>query len=408
MEDLRALTVDARRLYEELDRMLERQDAVNVDNINYEEILFSAKERPFKGHILCDKDELICKRYLTILSAIISLTNDVNKKTAQVRFLARILAACTEINVELKEVITDGMLMNERCIDEFQKVKDEELQVSLLIDLLLVTYLDGKAENKQLNFVIECMAMLGLEKEQVTAIGQVVKGLLEQDDILVMNQYQLLNIENVYCYMKNPPDGILVGDLEEAKKIKTKKIIFYGETYQTVREINCDLYEAEVIEFNGCHFVGINSFVNGNKKLYLNDCIFEKCETDETIFVLEHTEITLCEFKNFELNSKRGWPAVLKMSHCSITKSNFVNIKLKGSVRLIDSCDTTISDNDFIDITQNLNYQSNAVINVSAGAISNCKLINWNVAGKAIYLFDSIQHDIDVVESQIGKVLYIV
>ena len=393
MADLRELTTDAKRLYEALDYLLEKQDSAGAEQLDLKEIWFGAKSRPFQSHILCQKEETICRRYLVILSALISLTEDTAKKTIQVRFLARILAACKETDWGIRELVTDGMLLEERILDEFQELQDESLQNSLLIDLLLLTYLDGQPDEKQLDFAVGFMALSGIGQERARAIGAVVKGLLQQDDDEVIRQRKYLPLENIYCYMKNPPDGILVTDLEQAKMLAVPKVIFAEWIFQELAEMDCDQFQAEVIEFRGCHFIGINRFVNKEKKVLLTDCVFEKCSVTEEWMIVRNAIIHGCTFRNLSAFFDRMHPMIV-LKDSKVEKSVFTDIQIQsgrsGWGSLCVSLDTNIKECTFIKIEIDTGAYSNYTIWAYNGNVYNCKSQNCttnydiSLSGKAV------------------------
>ena len=393
MADLRELTTDAKRLYEALDYLLEKQDSAGAEQLDLKEIWFGAKSRPFQSHILCQKEETICRRYLVILSALISLTEDTAKKTIQVRFLARILAACKETDWGIRELVTDGMLLEERILDEFQEIQDEDLQNSLLIDLLLLTYLDGQPDEKQLDFAVGFMALSGIGQERAGAIGAVVKGLLQQDDDEVICQGKYLSLENIYCYMKNPPDGILVTDLDQAKMLAVPKVIFVGWIFQELPEMDCDQFQAEVIEFRGCHFIGINRFVNKEKKVLLTDCVFEKCSVTEEWMIVRNAIIHGCTFRNLSAFFYETHPMIV-LKDSKVEKSVFTDIQIQNGrgvwVGLCISLDTNIKECTFIKIKIDNFHYLNYIIQSYNGNVYNCKsqncATNYDIllSGKAV------------------------
>lgn len=396
MADLRELTTDAKRLYEALDYLLEKQDSAGAEQLDLKEIWFGAKSRPFQSHILCQKEETICRRYLVILSALISLTEDTAKKTIQVRFLARILAACKETDWGIRELVTDGMLLEERILDEFQELQDEDLQNSLLIDLLLLTYLDGQPDEKQLDFAVGFMALSGIGQERAGAIGAVVKGLLQQDDDGIIRQRKYLSLENIYCYMKNPPDGILVTDLEQAKMLAVPKVIFAEWIFQELAEMDCDQFQAEVIEFRGCHFIGINRFVNKEKKVLLTDCVFEKCSVTEEWMIARNTTIRGCTFRNLSALLDGNWLSkpMIVLKDSKVEKSVFTDIQIQNDRRewgsLCVSLDTNIKECTFIKIEIDTGDYSSYTIWAYNGNVYNCKSQNCttrydiSLSGKAV------------------------
>ena len=72
MADLRELTTDAKRLYEALDYLLEKQDNANTDDIDFKEIWFSAKARPFHNHLASTLEDFEARRHLLVLSSLIA------------------------------------------------------------------------------------------------------------------------------------------------------------------------------------------------------------------------------------------------------------------------------------------------------------------------------------------------
>jgi hypothetical protein len=328
MADLRELTTDAKRLYEALDDLMEKQESANAQDLDFKEIWFSAKARPFHTHILCKKEEDICKKYMVILAALVGLSKDAGKRTVQVRFLARLLAACENVSLDIRQIVTDGMMITEKSMDEIQEIKDEDLQISLLVDLFLMTYLDGQPDEKQLDFVIGIMAMLGLDREKAKAVGNVVKGLLEQNDELVMNQSCYINIGIVYCYMKNPPDGILVSDLEKAKTVEAEKIIFSGIEWKAISKINCDEYRAEKIEFVNCKFYGVQGIENRNKRVWLHECEFSHCDVEENLLTMKNTVIDNCKFIAIKSYDSK-FQHLFQLLNCEVTEITFQDVTIQ-------------------------------------------------------------------------------
>ena len=83
MADLRELMTDAKRLYEALEDLTAKQDEIRKDDIDLKEIWQSAKNRPFKNHMLSAQEYSICRRYLGMLSCIVALSDDGKRRTAE-------------------------------------------------------------------------------------------------------------------------------------------------------------------------------------------------------------------------------------------------------------------------------------------------------------------------------------
>jgi len=393
MADLRELTTDAKRLYEALNYLLEKQDLAHAEDMNFKEIWFGAKARPFKGHILCKKDEGTCRRYLVMLAAQISLAGEANKKTLQVRFLGRILAACDTVKFDIKEIITDGMLVEERSIDEFQKIKDEELKIALLIDMFLLSYLDGKPEERQLDFAIGFMALMGLNQETAKSI----KGILEQEDSLVLKQNTYLRVENMYCYMKNLPDGSWVSDLEKAKSVKAEKIIFNDLEWKAIAMIDCKEYKAHSIDFVNCSFYGIQGIVNRdkNKKIRFLDCQFINCEVEENLLTMRDTLFRNCIFKGIEsFDSKKQH--LFQFMDCEIENVIFEDVSIQhnfeysGGGGLLKALNCPIREMTVQRLITKADWsRTRNIIDLYGGRIYNCEFLDCKLDGTSYLLTSS-------------------
>lgn len=296
MADLRELTTDAKRLYEAMDILLTKQEEQGKGTEDFQEIWFAAKSRAFTKHILTGEEEHTRKLYLKILAGLTALAEQKENRTAQIRYIARVLAACPEIGIELEAVVSEGLLLMPQDMDEMRGMEQEDVKDALVIDLLLMCYLCGQPEEKQIDFVTGFLAMLGYSQEKTAAVGNIVKGLLEQKDEDVLHQSQQINVGIVYGLMKNPPDGILVADLEKAKSVKADKIIFSGLTWKAIPVIRCDEYAAEEIEFVDCTFEGVQGMRNITKKVILRRCKFQNCEVKENLLTLVNATIEDCQF----------------------------------------------------------------------------------------------------------------
>lgn len=296
MADLRELTTDAKRLYEAMDVLLAKQEEQGKGTEDFQEIWFAAKSRAYTKHILTGEEEHTRKLYLKILAGLTALAEQKENRTAQIRYIARVLAACPEIGIELESVVSEGLLLTPQDMDEMRGMEQEDVKDALVIDLLLMCYLCGQPEEKQIDFVTGFLAMLGYSREKTAALGNIVKGLLEQKDEEVMHQSQQINVGIVYGLMKNPPDGILVADLEKAKSVKADKIIFSGLTWKAIPVIQCDEYAAEEIEFVDCTFEGVQGMRNITKKVVLRRCKFQNCEVKENLLTLVNAIIEDCQF----------------------------------------------------------------------------------------------------------------
>jgi hypothetical protein len=390
MADLRELTTDAKRLYEAMDVLLAKQESEHTDDIDFKELWFSAKARPFQTHVLSTKEELLCKRYLTILAGAAALADNKEKRTIQVRFIARILAACSNCEMDIKELITDGMTLTEKGIDELTELADPEIQTCLLVDLLLLCYIDGDVDEKQLDFAIGWMAMFGLKRETAKAIGCAVKGILEQDDDAVIAQNGFLNVKNLYCYIKNLPDGILVSDIEQAKGIEAEKIIFTGVTWKAIPTIKCDAFKAQVIEFSKCTFDGIQGIVGKNKKVIIKNCIFKDSEVEQNFMTLKNATILDCRFTNISsLKSQNQHLFQLmdsRVEGCTFENDTITHMGAGGGLLKAKNC--VISQCYFEEITTTLigdNYYKNIVV-IYGGRIFSCRFDKCELAGSSFLL----------------------
>ena len=328
MSNLRELTTDVKRLYEAMNQLLEQQDEANTEDIDFRKIELSAKSRPFEHHCIDELDEDEARSYLLILSGLIALADNTEKKIMQFSFLARIIAGYKKAEISLKDIVTSGSLVQEKNIDELQKIENENEKIYLLIDLMLLVYLDGNIAERQLDYTVEIMTVLGIDRVKIKAVGNVVKGVLEQNDGLVFAQSVKIDITGVCCYMKNlRPDGVTVYDLEKAKSVKASKIIFEGLAWKGISRINIDEYKAEIVEFDNCTFQNIEGVTCFSKKVVFKDCKFTDCEVEENLFILKNAIISGTLFRNIKTcDSKCEY--LFYLYKCEVTNSKFISINI--------------------------------------------------------------------------------
>ena len=393
MADLRELTTDAKRLYESLDYLLEKQDKANDEEVDFKEIWFSAKARPFEHHCIERLDADEAKRYLLILSASIALADTAEKRSTQIRFLARIIAGYKAADFELRNIVNDGLLLKEKNIDELQEIEDMDVKIYLLIDLLIMTYLDGSLCDRQVDYAVGTMAFLGINRETTSAIGNAVKGILEQKDELIIAQAKYIYVEGLYCYMQNPPDGVLVYYLDKAKEVEANKIIFTGITWEGIPTINIDEYSAETVEFSNCTFKNIQGMVCISKKLVLKKCEFLDCEAAENLFVFANTKISDCRFAGLRTYDSKQKHLIYVMNS-EVQDSKFEDITVQHNQQMpfggVLKCKNCLLMNlNFNNIvTKGRSYWSNyqRVFDIYGGRIVNCRFDNCNLCDDSYLL----------------------
>lgn len=392
MADLRELTTDAKRLYEALDYLLEKQDEAKADEIDFKEIWFCAKARPFEHHCIerLELDE--ARNYLLLLSGLIALADDSEKKKVQIRFLARIIAGYKRTEISLRDIVNDGLFLQEENIDKLQEITNDDIKIYLLIDLLLMIYLDENLNERQMNYAVGTVAFLGLNKAKITAIGTAVKGILEQKDDMILAQAKDIDVNGLCCYMKNPPDGVVVNDLDKAKNINAKKIIFGGMEWRGLATIDIDEFCAETIEFRSCVFKSVQGMQCRNKHLILKDCAFLECEVEENMFILKNAEIINCLFKDIKsYDSKHMY--LIYILNSMVIKSKFENVDIQHNNEcpyggVLESANCVFEDVTFKKIVTQSGYASSEriVFDIMAGRLIDCTFTECSLADKSYLL----------------------
>lgn len=404
MADLRGLTTDAKRLYEALDFLVEQQETVNDNDIDFKEIWFTAKNRPFTLHILSRKEETVARMYLKILASLVALTTSTEKRTIQIRFIARILASCTNVDVSIKDIITDGIMLSEESISEFQGITEEDVQQCLLVDLLLLCYLDGQPDDAQLNFVAGFMAVLGTKEENVKAIGNVVRGILEQNDSFVFEQGKYFEVSNVYCYLKEIPDSLVMFDLEKAKTVDAEKVILKGVEFKSNSTIDCSKFKASIIEFTNCTFSKVQGLINKSedKKIIIKNCTFKDSEVEQTYMVLRNATISNSTFKNIRTFNSINSPLIV-LDKCEVSECTFEGIKLSSNQdlyggRFLEMFKTTFGnckisglETEFKYTTSNTAYYRR-IIGLYGGRMFECEFNDFKLSNSSILV--SFNNDI--------------
>lgn len=392
MADLRELTTDAKKLYEALDYLLEKQDKANADDIDFKEIWFSAKSRPFEHHCIEQLEPEETRSYLLILAGLIALADDTEKKKVQIRFLARIIAGYKKADFQLRDIVNDGLLLEEKHIDELLEIKIEAIKICLLVDLLLLIFLDEVLIERQMDYAVGTMAFIGIDKERTYAIGNAVKGILEQNDETVMAQAKYIDIVGMYCYMQKSPDGIVVSDLNEARNIVAKKIIFTGLYFEATPTIVLDEYGADVIEFSNCEFKSLQGLVCKTKRVILKNCTFLGCEAEENMFILRNAEIMGCKFEGIKTyDTKKKHLFYLLDSHITETIFNNISIQHNSSYPyggILKAKNTELKNVTFDGmITRSVSDSSyRRVFEFDGGRLVNCSFKNCSLAADSYLL----------------------
>jgi uncharacterized protein YjbI with pentapeptide repeats len=380
MVDLRDLTTDAKRLYEALNVLQEKEEKLNAYEVDLEEIWFSAKNRSFENHGITKLDVEEARNYLLLLAGLIALADDAEKRLGQIRFLARVIAGYKNAEINLKDIINGGLLLQKKNLDKLQEIRNHDVIICLLVDMLLMVYLDGNICAEQLDYVVEIIAVLGIRRDEVEAIGNVVKGILKQEDDLIISQSQYLDISNFNCYKKTPI-VIVVRDLEKAKKVKTEKIIFRNMEWERLSTINIDEYSAKTVEFSNCTFIGLSGMICKSKKLILSDCSFKDSVLEENMFILANAEISNCEFVNLRTTGSRT-KHLIYLLNSQVNDCQFSKITIQhnifspyGGVLKSENCVLKNSTFDHIETLSGDHSRYRKVFDFEGGELVDCKFL---------------------------------
>ena len=170
---------------------------------------------PVKEHPLSNCEEFVQKLYITQLCVMAEYENEDVENS--LKFVQRIMAGA-----KMKENITEyrknAMEMKLEQIEEFiLQCKENKLCDIFIIDSLLLTMGNGKANQKQVGYLAEMAEALGINKKRMGYLCEIAVCILEQDS----EKYQKVSakiphdvrneiVECVIGYLKEFVVGVLV------------------------------------------------------------------------------------------------------------------------------------------------------------------------------------------------------
>lgn len=251
------------------------QDKKENQGIDIGKIDGLAKQNPFNNHFINSYDEDIRIKYCTILASYVQYAETVEKKVKQYYFLSRIMN-CKRVPHSLEEIITSSEIIG---ISDFEKLHQElKENTSLLVfDIVLMLYLDGKFDDKQLDYLCETLAYLGTERKAVDSIMKACACILKHDDEKEVLKYAAdIPVAKLSCYLESPIKGDVVADIKDVRKSKEQYVTI---AYQTIRnvEIDIDTFGKEKIKFYNCRFEKISSIKAKKTKVEFEFCYFWDC-----------------------------------------------------------------------------------------------------------------------------------
>lgn len=343
----------------------------NTSQIDIKRIEALGKQATFQSHFVSFLDEDVAVKYCILLASAVRLLEDTEKKICQYYFISRILHS-SKAKCSLEEIITNAELVG---ISEFAYMKQElaeDIKV-FLFDLLLQISLEGKIEEKQLDYFCEVLAYVDMNEKDMKSLFRVVSCVLQENTEELFEDDSNFPTEKIVHYFEDfeivtSVDGILKAKKENIIIVGVKEFatLFSKERFIETKTENGVSVNVEKIKYSfhvntlkkrnivflKCAFKNIDSMDGIGMKITFKNCDFHECG----FLSFAETVINQCYFKkcgntkNIMLKIKSGKITNCKFEECSVTNIKEQSIKQK-----------------------NLTVENGTLIYLDKGLISNCE-----------------------------------
>lgn len=264
---------------------------------------------PFQTHPLKESDEYTKNLYCTMLTLILQYENEPMRE--QIVFLERIITGI-ELNLPVHTLIKQAKTADVEFAKEFyDQFADTTLARNFIVDALVMIYCRQKVAEKQLEFLVEVVDVLGVDEGEFEVLVQGAKVILStppEKAISLYNEKVVADYELLYYLPKDDSERNIIRlfnvTLESLQKVlkeqgKTNTVYvynskfkleeqFYIEETHDVYFINCEFtgnYNVHIktnfnVTFERCYFYHMHERcirVSRIKALYIISCKFEHC-----------------------------------------------------------------------------------------------------------------------------------
>ncbi len=360
-----------------------RQSAQDNDNSDvYNETAGIARLNPFKGHILCDKTEMIQNSYIAALIAIFSDETDSSVRTQQLLITGRIIASFKP-DYNLRDYVTASLKINDRFWENFTEFMDKNLAFSFAVDALVIGKIHSEKVSRNVFVKIaDILQMLNLSKNEIQHAALIAQSILKQDFKEFIKSVKPVNDINYSCFLGYFPDAdfpYISGDILACKDVKGKILIANAILENSEEVLDIDKFAADEIKFFNCSFYNTRGIVSLNKKTEFEECVFERNLINEQSFEKDLKKDSLGFLWN--AITYRGSSLEKGYVFLNIKNSNFIKSRISDcQVRkpLIDAEQVNFTDCVF-ENCKGIDFPHTYLLNLKLGDITRCKFENCQI-----------------------------
>lgn len=304
----------------------------NVGNdIDLEEIYRQTGAKAWTEHVITSGNEMTKRSYLSVLMGCAGLAEQMERKTGQYYFVARMLRGVSD-KLTMEKLLQESRLLNGTVYEHLREALSEEQVQALLLDLCVMVSMTGEIEERQQIFLGECFAMFGVSKEQIRDLLVVAKGVLRQEYSQIYDYWNKLPAVCSLHYFKDLFPGIVVQSLEDIPKNPAQNIVVIDIDFdQGTLEID-KLFQASRVSFLGCTFSKVSQIAAINTECCFYECNFLQCKNQDEkngsralIYLKKEAQVRKCKFYQCENKNHSDASVVLWMNAGEIENCLFEN-----------------------------------------------------------------------------------
>ena len=335
---------------------------------DFERLRYESEKQAYKGHPAARST--MPELYFLLL---VSVLTAADATQAQWRHLYR-TAAGAGYEADVRDLLPDAYsLTDAKLIEAVDSIERDELTNAFVLDCILLALLHEGDAAALLAYIADLFALLGAEKEVVSATMQAAKTIVAQDReayLAAMVDMEHLDAYDNYFYLFHLDAETTTSDLSLAPSIDAEHLTVFFTKAKNM-ELNLDSWQAEEITFQGCRFE--NSSVNSWQKniRFIGCAFYEKgANTGNTqLSIGTDSSFTKCTFK--DINSER---CVLSLSDATLESCMFSDCSVRET-QLLNLTGGTITNSKFVRCRCDANEDiltTNYLVQVKKSTVKQC------------------------------------
>ncbi len=381
-----------------------------------------AKNYPINNSSIAEGTDYIKKLYLKMLAVVIQAGNEI--KEGQTMLFERLVAGAGG-EESVQDYYKEALEIETEDFDNFCKeFNKSDVKYRFAVDGMLMAIL-GENDENALELVSGIMEALGINKKEVEYLSALCRSIAcqgddeyeeaekirpEEIDCRLFMEYTgayrtvLCNNESEFKagagYKKKAEVSELAEKDNDSNYTLSSKRVYLKNLIVNVKDQCIAFSNNDCVEITGCEFL------NGEKKLYFNNCkkvVFKECSfkkfTDRTIWLNSVHEVVIddCMFENCEYNynyNQHIYGGVIsgnKIEEISIKNSKFIKcgIRNKSSDRYYKALNA-ISNIDGI-IVENCYFEKCMAYYYETTKYTDTRLFEYNCSNINNEIIDSLQ-----------------